>query len=95
MLYAPLMFLAGSVSKWSLIFLAPLFAWLIVALVMNSESVAKWDAYVNHHKVKSMKETMGNVAGIGRSMPVQVPVQARGIKLEAGKPIDLDADEDV
>jgi tryptophan-rich sensory protein len=66
-LYAPLMFLAGSVSKWSLIFLSPLFAWLIVALVMNSESVAKWEAYVKHYKVQSMKETMSTVAGMGHA----------------------------
>lgn len=44
--------------------LAPLFGWLIVALIMNSESVAKWNAYWQSQKVNSVKEKLASVGGV-------------------------------
>jgi hypothetical protein len=44
-LYVPLLMIAMSTSWWAGALLSPLFGWLIVALVMNSDSVNKWMSY--------------------------------------------------
>jgi tryptophan-rich sensory protein len=51
-LYVPLLVLSAKTSWWSAALLAPLFGWLIVALVMNAESVQKWIVY----KAKQVKQ---------------------------------------
>lgn len=59
--------------------LAPLFGWLIVALIMNSESVAKWNAYWQSQKVNSVKEKLASVGGVsGRATTQPMPVVPMG-----------------
>lgn len=78
-LYVPMMFLAGSCNIWSLVMLAPLFGWLIVAMIMNSESVAKWNAYWQQTKVNSVKEKLASVGGVsGRSVMAPAPMMPAG-----------------
>jgi tryptophan-rich sensory protein len=60
-LYVPLLFIAFATSWWASTLLAPLFGWLIVALVMNSDSVDKWLAYSKKTLRQKVEQTVQQV----------------------------------
>lgn len=63
-LYVPLLFISFATSWWSSALLAPLFGWLVVALVMNSDSVNKWCAYNKKCSRQSIESTVAKVMSV-------------------------------
>jgi succinate dehydrogenase hydrophobic anchor subunit len=56
-LYVPLLSLSVSISWISAVFLAPLFGWLVFAMIMNNDSVSRWAMFqVNESKDKVKRD---------------------------------------
>jgi benzodiazapine receptor len=60
-LMAPLLFIAGRTSWVAATLMAPLFGWLLVALVMNSESVWRWIKYNKQDVTSKVATTLAKV----------------------------------